>query len=158
MRKWPARISNHLSKTPIIINNFQFKSLHVGRTTHKWPPLVSDHNHFLWWLFYNFPLVLTSSKQPPWYSDLISSVFTVCTKQLRVWEEILETTWIYLCWNLGIACNIYYIIYILFKTYMCPRFSSWKILCSSNLIATTSRKRSLTLHSLGDCPQEVRLR
>ena len=28
----------------------------------------------------------------------------------------------------------YYIIYILFKTYMCPRFSSWKILCSLTLI------------------------
>lgn len=78
------------------------------------------------------------------------SVFAECTKQLRVWEEILETIWIYLCWNLEMACNAFSLKSRCVRT--CPHK---RIRWSLTLIATTSCKWPLTLRILGGRPQEV---
>ena len=35
----------------------------------------------------------------------LNLMFAVCTTLLRMYEEILLTTWNYTCWNLDIACS-----------------------------------------------------
>ena len=57
----------------------------------KPPLLVSYYHHFLRWRSNNF------------LPDTM--VRSLCTTLLKAWEELLETTWIYIYLNLKIACN-----------------------------------------------------
>ena len=146
---WPPLVSDHQSKRPKV---FQSKP-YSWYQSRKLTPLVSDRDHFwgdgLIILYFQAPVGERLTH------DLLS-VFTVCTKQLRVWEEILETTWIYLCWNLEIACNII-ILYIFSLKHICVRASPHERSSAVWLSLLATCKRPLTLHSLGDCPQKVRL-
>ena len=107
-------------------------------TYHKWLPVISDHDHYLAWWFYSFPLFLTSCKL------LLGTMFAghVCNMALRVYEEISVAVW-----N---SRNLMTIVDV-----SRPILGRGPLFCQFSYKATTSRKQPLNLRILDGHLQEV---
>ena len=106
----PAPISTQYTKHPTFPSQNS-----MNLPSRKWTPLVSDHNLFSLWQFYNFPLFLISCK---WTRDTWSLCFFLFVfvslwislfsythiEALRVCKE-LSVTWNYMRRYLEVACN-----------------------------------------------------
>ena len=134
------------SKQPLTQNNniFPVKSLHL-RISHKWPPLVSNCNHFLGWQFNNVSLFLSLCKWPlnAWFVPYVRWMcYTTFINRVR--KESLVSTWNYTYCNLEIACNE-----SLSKCRCFQTFSRKRLLWINSRDRPPSLKQPLNLRILG---------